>query len=222
MGIGRSYIAAITLVLGVSSAVLIGCGKPAVKHTAISGEVREIGNWHLMCEGVGDVDLRPINLKRFDSQNEYTAREYCTKFSIETRRELASKYGYTLAENFPRNGTIHLELESEKLSLWVPSPDTSNLYNDISPNDNIDRTESDLNIVGAAASLFSDRDYVKEVTVTLRDVNDNLLGTVIIGGKEGDRVKPSYVAKVIDEVLREGRYGGAKSVSVNAGGNVIP
>ena len=214
-----------TLVLS-AVILLIGCSKPVVKHSAISGEVRQIQSWRLVCdniEGIDEADYGKVERPRPQTEkNEYSQFEYCTRFVEKVRMMLFGKYELNVAENFPQTGTIHLMLKNEKLSSYVPPADTSNTYQDISPSDRVGRQSSELNLVAATSSLFTDDDYINGVTVTVTDLDERILGQVFVGGEPGDRVKADFLAKIIDEVIRTGRYKGAKGIGTAIGGNVIP
>lgn len=199
-----------------------GCSKPGVRQTAISGEVRQVQSWRI---AVDNIDEESTFLASTDielQQSKYTKREYCTRYAQKVRSKLINEYDHTLAENFPQTGRIHLLLHSEKLALTVPPIDTTNIYDDISPAEQAKHGDSRINIVGAAASLFTDNDYVTSVTVRIEDFDGQLLGEILIGEEAESRVEPEFVAKVIDRVLRTGRYEGSKGMSGSIGGNILP
>ena len=210
----RQHIAFACLLLAAIMTVF-SCGGPTVKHSSISGEIRTVEHWNLVWAGQDQTDAASSPASRA-SQAWRSHEGYCAEFVEDIRTELTDKYGYAFGENFPVTGTITIELHGGTLSDYVPETDTTNLYGDISPAD--DRYgRSEFDVATAAVTLFSGRDRVRQVRLVILDTDGKNLGEVIIGDEPSDHVKPNYVAKVLDEILRTGKYGKGEGVSVQVG-----
>ena len=202
------------------SLLYVGCGGPAVTHTSISGEVQNVQHWRLEWVGLGDsLQQGKPEITGLNDPSKYTLETYCTKYIDKVKAELAGKYNHSLAENFPEFGRIEITLTGEKFPDYVPPGDTSqrHLYPDISPDGRDSYAGSGFNLSGALHRLFTDDDRVRGVNLKIFDSRANLAGEVFIGDSPDDRIKPNYVAKVIDQILRTGRYKGSKTPEVRIG-----
>ncbi len=210
-----STIAFVCLMLA-AIVTVIGCGGPTVKHSSISGEIRTVEHWKIVWAEESATDKTSASQASQASKAWRSHESYCTEFIDRLQSKLTHDYGYTFGENFPVTGTITVELHGGTLSDYVPETDTTNLYDDISPTD--DRySRNEFDVATAAVVLLSGRDRVRTVHLVLTDTEGKHCGEVIVGGEPGDHVKPDYVAKVIDEILRTGKYGKGEGVSVQVG-----
>lgn len=214
------YVASVLAAFILTSLLYTGCGGPAVSHTSISGEVQNVQHWRLEWVGFGD-SLQPEKpeITGLNDPSKYTLEEYCTKYIDKIKAELAGKYNHSLAENFPEYGRIEVTLAGEKFPDYVPPGDTSqrHLYPDISPDGRDSYAGSGFNLGGALHRLFTDDDHVRGVNLKIFDSRASLAGEVFIGNSPDDRVKPEYVAEVINQILRTGRYKDSKTPKVRLG-----
>ncbi|MCP4684035.1 MAG: hypothetical protein GY867_01180 [bacterium] len=190
-----------------------GCSSPKVSHTSISGEIKDIQHWRL--EWVGAEQSPSVDIPGLFETSKYTADEYCAKYVEQVKRKLTREYGHSFAENYPDIGLIQVELSGEKLSAYVPPFDTANLYQDVAPGDRRWGTRDEADLVGATTSLFTDRDQVRKVRLRIFDLEGNPSGDVFIGESHEDKIKPEFVARVIDEIIRTGRYRGTKVMPIS-------
>jgi hypothetical protein len=215
-----SYVFHILASIAIAAAIHTGCGRPAVKHTSIFGEVRKVLHWKVIWAGKDQpVEADAVAIAGLRDSSKYTLEEYCATYVGEVKDELASTYGYSLAENFPELGRIEIRLTGEKFPDYVPPEDTSmrDLNPDTSPDGRHTHGGSGFKLGGALYQLFTDQDYVRGVHLRIFDHRSRLAGEVFIGGSLEDRVKPDFTARVIDEILRTGRYKGSKGPSVTVG-----
>ena len=197
-----------------SMALAWGCSPPKVRHTSISGDLAYIEHWRL--DWAGTEDSPAIDIPGLYEKSKYTAAEYCTRYVEDIRRELTRTYDFSFAENYLEVGRIEVELSGDKLSAYVPPFDTANPYQDIAPADRPAGSYPESDLLGATASLFTDRDQVRKVRLSFYDLDDDLSGTVFIGDSHEDKVEPKFVARVIDEIIRTGRYKGSPIIPVSA------
>jgi hypothetical protein len=192
--------------------LLIGCTSPAVKQTSISGEVRQTEHWKIEWAGRDSIQTQAMPLHGLTDSNKYTHVQYCTTYVADIRKDLARKYNFSFAENFPDRGIIRVELTGGVLRLTYPVRDTASYDepDDISPDGRVG-SQTDPSAVSATGFRFvSRKDHVVSVRVSIYHPEGKLLGVVLIGGKPEDDVKPDFVARVIEEILRTGRYKSAE------------
>lgn len=204
----RDRVVFVIMAVAAASMFMGGCTAPSVSHTSISGEVRNIEHWRIVW--IGAVGSPAVSIPGLYEKSKYTAAEYCLKYVDEVKQKLTRSYNRSFAENFPDVGVIEIELTGNKLSVYVPTPSEVGTSGSITWEDRggstraVNRPES-----GEHAFIFG-RDKVRRVRLRLFDLEGNPSGDIFIGDSHQDNVKPDFVAKVIDEILRTGKYKGTK------------
>ncbi len=192
-----------------------GCSSPKVSHTSISGEIKDIEHWRL--EWIGTEGSAAIEIPGLYEKSKYTAEEYCTRYVEDVKRKLSQTYGQSFAENYAQIGLIQVELFGEKLSAYVPAPGEDRPSGSITWEDRGGATRAVNEPDGNNRTWFLfGRDAVRKVRLRFFDLGGNPSGDVFIGESYLDKVKPEFVAKVIDEIIRTGRYKGTSAVPISA------
>jgi len=211
IGIGRKFIlASLILPLVLTS----GCSSPKVSHTSISGEIKDIEHWRL--EWVGAESATTVDIPGLFEKSKYTAAEYCIKYVEEVKHNLARDYQVSFAENYPEIGLIQVELTGEKLAAEIPPSFGDDPSGRLTWEDRGGSTKAVYKAdEGRSYRLFAG-DEVRRVRLSFFNLEGNLSGDVFIGEFIGDKVKPDFVARVIYEIIRTGRYKGTRVVPVAA------
>lgn len=192
----------------------LGCSSPKVSHTSISGEIKDIQHWRL--EWVG-IDKSPaVDIPGLYEKSKYTAEEYCTRYVEDVKRKLIRTYGRSFAENYPEIGLIQVELLGEKLPAYVPPPREGGASGGITWEDRDGETRAVYRPDSVGQSYLFGRDQVRQVSLRFFDATGTRFGDVFIGESYSDNVKPDFVAGVIDEIIRTGRYKGTKVPPVSS------
>jgi hypothetical protein len=188
----------------------LACSSPSVSHTSISGEVKQIEHWDIKWSGMDASSQSTIALEGISDSSKYTHAEVCDRYVEKVRSHLTLDYDFSFAENFPTHGTISIELTGAILRLIIPGRDTSHAFSsdNISP-DGRSATVPDAYPVSATGFyLESAKDNVASVRVSILEPDGKLAGMILIGGGSDDNVKPEFVARVINELIRTGQYKG--------------
>jgi len=199
-----------------SAVFLLGCSSPKVGHTSISGEIKEIEHWRLAW--VGTEGSSAVEILGLYEKSKYTAEEYCTRYVEDVKRKLIRTHGQSFAENYPQTGLIQVELLGEKLPAYVPAPEEDRAPGGIVWEDRGGETRAVYRPDTVGQWYLFGRDQVRKVRLRFFDATGTLLGDVLIGESHTDNVKPEFVAKVIDEIIRTGRYKGHLALPVSAPG----
>ncbi len=185
---------------------VLSCGGPYVEHSTISSKVRDVDHWRIEWAGRTDsTRAAKVVMAAIDDRSRYTRAEYCVQYVQKIKETLRGRHDVSFAENFPGRGLITVELHGATLSRYRP-PDPQaeeRLRGDPAhPGYPEGQLSSDA-AIGAADMIFSDRDKVDSVVVTIYDPGEHLAGKAMISA---DEVKPSHVAEVIHKLITEGRY----------------
>jgi hypothetical protein len=188
---------------------LVGCGKPSVKISAVSGEVRDIPVWEVSWTGAIDTtDHAALGSDLKKTKSRYRHPRYATRYVDRVRSELQWKHGVHVLELPPAPGRILINLRgrkvlsevypseifNDKASILDETMDTEALKDPDSPTADVDDIPE-----GPA-------DFVDYVEVTIEGPTGKELARILIGQDDGKRVKPEFVAKVIAEALKKGNY----------------
>lgn len=184
----------------------LSCGGPYVEHSTISPEVRDIANWRIEWAGRTDSTRTPDEImEAIGTRSKYSMDEYCVQYVQNVKAKLRDKYGLSFSENFPERGGIVLELHGPTLSRFNPPDTAAERFTRGDPG-RPGYPEGQVStgaVLGVTELLFSDRDKVDSVVVTIYDETRLLAGKAMINA---DEVKPSHVAEVIHKLITEGRY----------------
>ena len=192
-------------------AVVTGCGKPGVKISAIDGRVREVTGWSVVWSGEADTlhqALQKTDLAKTRSRfaNTEPARQYVEKVSTLLRRN----HSVPTDDNFAGEGVIMIDLRGRKImATTYPTrllEDKRALEEEVPEID--DPEDRNLPPYGDARNEWplGPDDYVDFVEVTISRLDGQLLGSIMIGRDDDHKVAPDFVAKVIAEAIRSGRY----------------
>jgi hypothetical protein len=184
----------------------LSCGGPYVEHSTISPEVLDTDHWRIVWEGRTDsTRTAEFIMANTDERAEYTLVEYCVRYVHQVKELLQDEHEVSFAENFPGRGTIAVELHGTTISRYLPPSTDANrrLRGDPDEPGDLEGSYSGGTVVGATDVIFTDRDKVDSVVVTIHDAAGKLAGKAMINA---DEVRPGHVAEVIHALITEGRY----------------
>lgn len=191
---------ALCLLVGVAAT---DCGKPAVRRTSISGEVRDIEHWEIRW---ADSDsIRPgsaVDLSGVYESSKYDDPEEALRYVLEVKHRLIADHDVSFSENFPEHGLILLQLTGlawANPQLQAHPGDT--IWSGVRLQEGGDKpNDEDKRSAHFKSEYLHDR--VKGVQVRIYDPKGSLAGDAQIGYDPQDKVTPEYVADVIARMLR--------------------
>jgi hypothetical protein len=191
--------------------VTLSCGKPGVKHTSIDGEVKLIKSWELQFVDM-DIISSKFGLNQFDMVDslEMEARSDHTRGFAEQIKSILISRGHKFAHGRKTRGAISIGIKWRKIKKYEKAPERfeDRLYNEeeFRRQDKRHRDSLDIDVSYLGWKLFGKMYEISKVEVDILDKSGRSLGRIYIGGKSSDKVKPDYVADVIDKILNEGKY----------------
>lgn len=197
-----AHISGLTLLI----LTVLSCGGPYVEHSTISPQVRRIEQWRIEWAGRTDSTRTPQEImKAIGTRSKYSMDEYCVQYVQKVKVELRDKYGLSFSENFPDRGGIVLELHGPTLSRFNPPDTAAERFSrgDPARPGYPEGKVSTGAVLGVTELLFTDRDRIDSVVVTIYDPAGDLAGKAMINA---DEVKPGHVAEVVEALITEGRY----------------
>lgn len=202
------------LFLLTTALLLLSCGKPQVRHTAISGEANNIEIWRIDCtSSLQEITLDSVLLKDNDKESfDRTAEEYSRKYLEKVKSDLVAK-GFVISDSPEVREKIHLELE------WKNRKDIDDTDRSKNKPDPFRKREENLKRQGKRTddslsvdpgpllrSLFGKNFYVDEISISIHDRDQKSLGEIYIVEDRGDHIEPEFTAGVIEKIITEGKY----------------
>lgn len=191
--------------------LFLACGGPAVQHSSISGDVKQVELWKIdyspMHKG-GTIDSALMKVGEIESIDPII-QEHSDKYARDVRYELEKK-GYLFTENLASQGTITLKLQWLTRQEAKPAQpgvlerkmiDEERERRGLSPNDTLS-----INSDYLAWKLFGENYIINWITVAIGGSDGKLLGEVIIKTEPFEHIDPDFTAKVIDKIITEGEY----------------
>lgn len=193
--------------------LVCGCN-PRVMHSMIAPETGHIQVWRLdlgMDALASDTSLGMAQIRK-EFTSELANEQYYRSFLGQVSAKLGS-LGHQMATGEATEGTILIKpgaqkrrqivmgsLNDQRLIVW------NRMENEEAPaEDNRSQPghSHEPRPVNYVKPVFKQSDAVRNVYIEITDMNGRLLGTIDISG---GKVKPEFVAKVIDRLIREGKW----------------
>lgn len=186
--------------------LISGCCSPNVENSMLSPEAKNIQAWkiELAEDSTTVADTLMANI-RAGIKSKYTKKEYCEPYLKAVGNKLQAR-GYHVVEGAVTEGTIRIDIEGYKEHFWMIRVGYDNDWKEEQEWDSRgDPTEGHLSgediIVDAAKVLQNDE--VKAVQIEFFDLGGKSIGQASISGCN---VKPEFIAKAIDKMIKEGKY----------------
>lgn len=183
-------------------ALASNCGKPAVRRTSVSGEVRNIDHWEIrLSEADSAKSGSAVDLSGVYESSKYDDPERAISYVLEVKHRLITDHDVSFSENFPEHGLIELQLSGlawANPQLQAHPGDT--IWSGVRLQDGGDKPkDEDKRSAHFNSEYLHDR--VKGVHVRIYDRQGNLAGDAEIGYDPQDKVTPEFVADVIARML---------------------
>jgi len=184
-----------------------GCCSPDVAGSMLSPEAKNIKAW--LIELVEDSTMANsssmIDNIRAETKSKYSKEEYCLPYLKNLENNLRSR-GYHIVDGPVTEGTIRIDIEGYKELFWIIRVGHEDGWQEeLEWDSRGDPTEGHLGgeeiMVDALKALQEDE--VKSVQLEFFDFNGRLLGQAKISGC---KIKPEFIARVIDKMIKEGKY----------------
>ncbi len=203
--------------LTITAAIVIlgqGCCGPPVKQTlGEKGDISNVKHWQIRWDNQQGEQGELIELAGDpDQESKYTLADNCRQYIEDIKLRLIRNYDYSFAENYPLPGLISVRLKGRRGYLEQPrekAPQAEEIERDLNqPShdprfEDTDSLEVDLALLGSGSILRSGFDHVTTVEVRVFDSEGELAGTIIVGGRSDDNVRPKHVAGAIHKFLSE-------------------
>ena len=193
---------------------LFACGgNPGVMHSMIASETSHIQVWRLdlgVDTLVSDTSAGISELmKRFSS--EFANEQYYRDFLGTINAKLGS-YGHQMTTGIATEGTILIKPSAKK---WYGGTTSSPFDQRLIGWNRLEQKDASTDNYQSAGpgyepwpvkyvdTKIKQNDAVRNVYIEITDMDGRLLGTIEIFGK---KVKPEFVAEVIDRLIREGKW----------------
>ncbi len=194
------------MILG--SVLLMACSRPAVKHTSIGGEVKEIAAWRVVVEDITDIPAEGSPDFDADRQRGLLFREKATtayrEKILDGLREndlpvfsSGDDAVINIKINWHKSQVVTPQLREEEQRAWREDRERAGYISGDSLKVRLDEV---------AVAFLPEDNQVNRVEVDLSDGSGFSLGKIFIGDRVEGQVKPEFVAKVIAKILREGKY----------------
>lgn len=184
-----------------------GCCSPDVTGSILSPEAKNIQAWMIeLAEDSAAVNSSSmIDDIRAETKSKYTKKEYCSPYLESLENKLRSRW-YHIVDGPITEGTIRIDIEGHKEHFWIIRVGYEDDWKEeLEWDSRGDPTDGHLGgeeiMVDASKALQEDE--VKAVQIEFFDFNGKSLGQVKISGCE---IKPEFTAKVIDKMIKEGKY----------------
>jgi len=194
------------MILG--SVLFMACSRPAVKHTSIGGEVKEIAAWRVVIEDITDIPAEGSPDFDADRQRGLLFRE---KATADYRDKIISglRENDLPVSSSGDNAVIKIKINWYKSQVITPTlreEEQRARQEDRERAGSIRDDSLTVELDKVAAAFLPEDNQVNRVEVDLSDGSGFSLGKIFIGDRVEGQVKPEFVAKVIARILREGKY----------------
>ncbi len=184
-----------------------GCGSPNVRDAILSPEAKNIQAWKIeLAEDstTTQADSLITNI-RAELKSKYIKKEYCAPY-IDAVREGLRARGYHIVKGPITEGTIRINIKGQKEHFWmIFVSDDDDLDAEQEWDSRGDPTGGHLSgeeiVVNPAKVLQTDE--VRAVQLEFFDLSGKSIGQASISG---GKIKPEFIAKTIDIMIKEGKY----------------
>ena len=180
--------------------MLGGCSKPAVKHTSISGHVRDVQNWSIRWAGQTDSTVEVVSVEGLVGESKYKLPEFSLRYVNDVRTALSRTHNYQFLDNMPTGAEIVITLYG--LKSWSMQPhvtDAEKIADELAEGETPPPDLREFSAISESIPVTTDN--VKRVNIAIYSVDGQSLGEIFIGGDPDDHVKPAYVAQAIADIL---------------------
>ena len=194
------------IIFALSSLIIGGCCSPNVENSMLSPEAKNIQVWkiELAEDSATAADTLMANI-RADIKSKYTKKEYCEPYIDAVGDKLRAR-GYHVVDGPVTEGTIRIDIKGYKEHFWMVRVGYEDDWKEeLEWDSRGDPTEGHLSgdevIIDAGKVLQTDE--VKAVQIEFFDLSGKSMGQASISGC---KVKPEFIAKAIDKMIKEGKY----------------
>jgi len=186
------------------------CGGPAVKHSSIDGEVKNIRLWSIELvdsQSAGESKSSIIIDMKQKAMAE-ARQKHAVRYIKELENQLENK-GYRFPGTEQARAVIRIKLDWQEPRQYITGKKGAEKYDEPA----LDRP-ADKRIT--TDSLEIDSDYlisklspglkINHVEIELLDYNGRSLGKITIGENPYDKINTEYTADVINKIISRGKY----------------
>ncbi len=209
MNIKRNKVFTLAFVILMLSIFFIfgGCCGPKVNNARLSPEAKNIQVWkiELASDSTSTGADSLITDLRAELKSKYIKKEYCMPY-IDAVEENLQACGYHVVDGDITEGTIRLDIKGKKEQFWTVEIGKRQSGEEEREWDSRgDPTEGHLSgkKVRVEGGKFLESDEIRSVKMEFFNLNGKSLGSATI---TGGKIKPGFVAKTIDRMIREGKY----------------
>jgi hypothetical protein len=188
--------------------LIIGsCSSPKVQNAILSPEAKKIQVWkvELATDTASTGSDSLITDLRVDLKSKFVKKEYCAPYINEVEDDLRA-LGYHVVDGKITEGTIRLDIKGKKEKFWSVGIGARNGGDEEREWDTRgDPTEGHLSGKDVLIDTwkFLESDEIRSVKIEFFSLAGKSLGSATI---KGGKIKPDFVAKAIDRMIKEGKY----------------
>lgn len=198
----RFHLCVIALMLSALMISFLGCSKPAVNVGAVDGSVRSIDNWTIEWHGHAETVSQTTIQGLQQTKSKYSLPEYCLAYIGDIKQALTHDHDFTFYDNVPATGRLVVTLYGVNVPrAGLTKTEAERVMEELS---------GDWPQSGHVESAIRDEgfdwgraDIVRQVVVTVHNIEGKVLAKIFVGGNSDDRVKPDHVADAISNALQQ-------------------
>jgi len=182
--------------------MMVGCGKPNMRHSMIMPETGKIQAWSVMLvqDTVNTVETESVDMIESEFRSQYAQYEYRQEYVDEFADELRGM-GFHIVEGDIAEGYIIIDISGGRWSEIVITEDPvmseksfRERHGQFDPAERESIREYD------ARPILIESDEVRGVLIDLVDMEGDYLGSVKIAG---DKIEPEEAAKILSRLVSE-------------------
>lgn len=188
------------------------CSGPAVRHSAIGGEIRTVEAWIIKLNQ-SPAELVPSEGLKTEGQIDKIREDrfqYAAVYLDEVEKRLRNMGHITVDSSAP-GGTIAVKFGWREKATFRPNPTTPGIYEDEEVKEKRRRgDEVEADHAGwdiPFDDLFESTPHkVNRVEVEIIGAGGQSLGQAVIGGNYNDNIRPKKIAEILHKLIRQGKY----------------